>query len=428
MHKYLIAIVFICSFSIIGLAQQSQKQSFYILKASQVFDGEEMHSNWIVVVHNNLIEFAGVNTNISIPNDAVNIDLPGCTLMPGMIEGHSHLFLHPYNETSWNDQVLLESRAERIARAIIHAKNTLMAGFTTVRDLGTEGAGYDDIGLKQTIEKQIIPGPRMLVSTRAIVSTGSYGPKVLSFEQKSIKGAAEADGKDGLMKEIRTQIGNGADQIKLYADYYWGPYHKAMPTYTTEELSSAVEVAGSAGRKVVVHATTAEGMRRSIIAGVSTIEHGTEGTLELFKMMKQKGIAWCPTLSADEAIATYKGWRKGIDPEPESIKRKRNTFSQALASGVTICMGGDVGVFAHGDNARELEAMVDFGMKSIDALRSVTGINALVFNMEDKIGKLRKGLFADIIAVKGNPIKNISDLRNIMLVMKDGVIYRNIKD
>jgi imidazolonepropionase-like amidohydrolase len=401
----------------------SYSQDYYLLKADKVFDGEQMHTDWVVLVHNNLIEYAGTQGQLAVPINTKIIDLKNCTLMPGMIEGHSHLFLQPYNETSWNDQVLTETRAERVARATVHAKKTLLAGFTTVRDLGTEGAEYDDVGLKQAIEKHIIPGPRMIVATRAIVTTGSYGPRNLSNDLNYIKGAAEADGTDNLIKEVRTQIGKGADVIKLYADYYWGPGHKAMPTFTVEELKLAVEVAKSSGRQVVAHATSAEGMRRAILAGVTTIEHGTEGTLELFRMMKEKGIAYCPTVSADEAIAMYRGWKKEIDPEPESVKAKRNTFKLAMESGVTILMGGDVGVFAHGDNAREMETMAAYGMKSLDVLKAATSVNADVFNMANKIGRLKKGLFADIIAVEGDPSQNISQVRKIKLVMKDGVIY-----
>ena len=427
--NYMRKILFLCSFSIIicsfSVGQANIKEQYYLLKPLKVFDGEQLHNNWVVLIHNNKIEFAGV-VSPTLPANTILIELPNCTLLPGLIEGHSHLFLHPYNETPWNDQVLLESRAERLARAIEHAKSTLLAGFTTVRDLGTEGAEYDDVGLKQTIEKGIIPGPRMIVATRAIVATGSYGPKVLTFEQSTIKGAAEADGAEGLTKEIRTQIGKGADVIKLYADYYWGPGRKAMPTFTIEELKTAVEVANSAGRDVVVHASTAEGMRRAIIAGVATIEHGNEGNQELFSMMKNKKIAWCPTLSADIAIATYRGWKKGT-PEPEAVKIKRNAFKEAMTAGVTICMGGDVGVYSHGDNARELEAMVDYGMKPIDAIRSATSVNADVFKMNDRIGRIKSGLFADIIAVNGDPTINVSTIRNTKLVMKDGVIYLNEK-
>ncbi len=405
-------------YSMVGAAQT--KDSIYLLKPDRVFDGEQMHEGWQVLVKNNKITAAGNN----IPNteNAIIIELKGCTLLPGLIEGHSHLFLHPYNETSWDDQVLKESDAERIARATVHAKNTLFAGFTTVRDLGTEGAGYSDVGLKQAIEKGIIPGPRMLCATKAIVATGSYGPK-LKDEIDVLKGAAEADGEDALIKEVRNQIGKGADVVKLYADYRWGINKEAEPTFTVDELKKAVEVANSSGRIVAVHATTAEGMRRAIEAGVTTIEHGDNGTPEIFEMMKQKGIALCPTLAATDAIAQYKGWRKGIDEEPESVKLKRKSFNDALKAGVTICMGGDVGVFPHGDNAREMEMMVDYGMKPLDVLRSSTSVNADVFKINEMVGRIKSGLFADILVVKGNPSVNIHDIRNTMLVMKDGIIY-----
>ena len=400
---------------------QINRDSVYILQPARVFDGGQMHEGWQVVVKNDTITFAGV-LNKTIPNSKT-ILLTDCTLLPGLIEGHSHLFLHPYNETPWNDQVLKESRAERVARATVHAYKTLMAGFTTVRDLGTEGAGYDDVGLKTAIEKGIIPGPRMLVATRAIVATGSYGPKELSYDIDAPKGAAEADGLDGLIKEVRTQIGKGADVVKLYADYRWGINKEAVPTFTIDELKKAVEVAKSSGRIVAAHATTAEGMQRAIAAGVTTIEHGDNGTPEIFNLMKQKSIALCPTLAAGDAIEQYNGWQKGTDPEPLKIQQKRTSFKEALKTGVIICMGGDVGVFPHGDNAREMELMVDYGMKPIDVLQSATSVNADVFKINDKVGRIKPGLFADILVVKGDPSKNIHDLRNIKLVMKDGVIY-----
>ena len=382
-----------------------------------------MHEGWQVLVSGRLIVAVGTPAAVKAPPGAMIMDLKGMTLLPGLIEGHSHLFLHPYNEAPWNDQVLKESRAERLARATVHARKTLLAGFTTVRDLGTEGAGYDDVGLKEAIAKGIIPGPHMIVATRAIVATGSYGPKELSYDIEVPRGAAEADGMDALIKEIRTQIGKGADVIKLYADYRWGLNRHAAPTFTVEELRTAVEVAGSSGRQVVVHASTPEGMRRSILAGVATIEHGDEGTLEIFAMMKEKGIALCPTLAAGDAIEQYNGWKKGEEADPVKIKNKRRHFQEALASGVTICMGGDVGVFPHGDNAREMEAMVDYGMKPLDVLRSATSVNADVFRIGDQAGRIRAGLLSDLVVVAGDPSVNISEVRKVKWVMKEGVIY-----
>jgi len=394
----------------------------YLLRPDRVFDGEQVHEGWVVLVRGHFIASAGPASSVQVPADAITMDLHGATLLPGLIEGHSHLFLHPYNEVSWNDQVLKESRAERTARAVVHARETLLAGFTTVRDLGTEGAWYDDIGLKEAIEKQVIPGPRMLCATRAIVATGSYGPKELAYDIESPHGAAEADGLDGCTKEVRNQIGHGADLIKVYVDYRWGAGGTAQPTFTVDELKKMVEVAASSGRELVVHSSTTEGMRRAIEAGVSTIEHGEGGNPELFAAMKAKGIALCPTLAAGEAIQSYKGWKKGVDADPRSITAKKENFKQALASGVTICMGGDVGVYTHGTNGREMEDMVEYGMKPLDVLRCATSVNADVFRLPHS-GRVRAGNFADLVVVQGEPEKDMRRIRNIIWVMKDGVIY-----
>jgi imidazolonepropionase-like amidohydrolase len=396
------------------------QDTLLLLKPARVFDGNSMHNNWQILVQKERIMAVGENLKTNQPVRIIN--LPNCTLLPGLIEGHSHLLLHPYNETTWNDQVLTESRAERIARATVHARNTLLAGFTTVRDLGTEGADYDDVGLKKAIEKGIIMGPRMLVAGRALVATGSYGPKGFQSDVNILQGAEEADGVDNLSKAVRTQIGKGADLIKVYADYRWGVNQDAQPTFLEEELALVVKIANSSGRNVVAHAATAEGMRRAIMAGISTIEHGDNGTPEVFKLMVQKNVCLCPTLAAGDATSQYKGWKKGVEPEPERVATHRKTFKLALEAGVKICMGGDVGVFRHGDNAREMEMMHDYGMSNIEVLKSSTSINAETFGLKD-LGKIQPNYLADIIAVEGNPIDNISVIRKVKLVMKGGKIY-----
>lgn len=405
----------------INTSAQTVDKYTYIIP-SFVFDGETLHTDWAVLIKNNRIESVGEKRTMNVPASARKIELPNTTLLPGFIEGHSHLFLHPYNETSWNDQVMNESRAERTARAVNHAQKTLFAGFTTVRDLGTEGADFDDVGLKAAIDKGIIPGPRMIIATKAIVATGSYGPKLNNTEHIIIKGAAEADGIEGMTKEVRDQIGHGADVIKLYADYRWGVNREAMPTFTVEEMKQAVAVAASSGRKVVAHASTAAAMKRCVLAGISTIEHGDDGDAEVFEMMTKNNVALCPTISAGEAISEYAGWKKGMQPAPARIEAKRKSFQLALQKKVTICFGGDVGVFAHGDNVREMEAMVNYGMQPLDVLRSATSVNADVFGYAKNIGRIQSGLIADIVVVDGNPAQNISDARKIRLVMKDGKI------
>ena len=410
-------------FLLFSFFASAQTDSFYLLKPDRVFDGEAMHNGWIVLVHNNKIEAAG-DMNFKLPANTRVIELKGTTLLPGLIEGHSHLFLHPYNEVSWNDQVLHESRAERTARAVVHAHSTLLAGFTTVRDLGTEGALYDDVGVKTAIEKGIVPGPRMIVATRAIVAKGAYGPKYDNADIDLPQGAAETGNANELANEVRTQISKGADLIKIYADYRIGKNGDAAATFTVDELKAVVAIAKSSGREVVIHATTAEGMRRGIAAGVSTIEHGDGGTEQVFQLMKEQGVALCPTLAAGDAVLQYKGWKKGIDPEPQQITNKKRSFAAAMKSGVTICMGGDVGVFSHGDNAREMEMMVQYGMKPIDVLKSATSVNADVFGYKNEIGRIKKDLFADIIAVSGDPSTDIKNIRNVVFVMKDGNIYK----
>ncbi|MBS1526365.1 MAG: amidohydrolase family protein [Bacteroidetes bacterium] len=417
----------ICLLSLFGYSlafgQDTVSSRYTLLEPDRVFDGRQMHNGWWVLLNGNKIEAAGEPSTIKVPAETKTIALKGETLMPGMIEGHSHLFLHPYNETSWDDQVLKESRAERTARAVVHARETLMAGFTTTRDLGTEGAGYDDVGLKTAIEKGIIPGPRMLVATRAIVATGSYGPKSLIPEADVIKGGEETDGVEGIMHTVRSQIGHGADIVKIYVDYRWGLNKTAQPTFTEDEIKAAVAAAKSSGRMVAVHSGTTEGMRRAIAAGVNTIEHGDGGTPGLFAEMKEKGIALCPTLAATEAIMSYEGWKKGVDPEPFAVKHKHEIFTEAMKAGVTICMGGDVGVFPHGDNAREMVLMAEYGMKPIDVLRSATSVNAQVFRLND-LGNIKPGYLADLVAVQGDPSADISAVKQVKLVMKDGVIYR----
>jgi imidazolonepropionase-like amidohydrolase len=286
----------------------AQAPAATLLHPAAVFDGYELHPGWAVLIEGQKITAAGPAAQLGSPSGVRTVELPGLTLLPGLIEGHSHLLLHPYNETSWNDQVLLEPLALRVARATVHAQKTLLAGFTTARDLGTEGAGYADVGLKQAINEGIIPGPRLLVATRALVATGSYGPHLAAVEDLP-QGAQEADGVDNLVRAVREQISHGADVVKVYADYRWGLGGAAEPTYSLEELTLIVQTARAAGRGVVAHASTAEGMRRATLAGVETIEHGDGGTPEVFKLMKARGVALCPTVAASDAISRYRGWR-----------------------------------------------------------------------------------------------------------------------
>ena len=410
-------LLFACTCAGVAQTQPASEPSItFLLKPAHVFDGDAMHDGWAVRVKGERIEAAGPAAQIDSSGAKV-IELPAATLLPGLVEGHSHVLLHAYSETPWNDQVEHEGLGLRVARATNHLRSTLMAGFTTVRDLGTEGAGYADVELKQAVDQGIIVGPRMLVTTRAIVVTGSYGPKGFAPEWRVPQGAEEADGVDSLTRTVRDQIGHGADWIKLYGDYRWGPHPGSHPTFSLEEMKLAVETAKSAGVPVAVHTSTPEGMRRAILAGAETIEHGNDGTPEIFQLMVKHHVALCPTLTAGS------GGRPGTtEKESPATMRKRASFKAALEAGVTILSGSDVGTFPHGDNAYELERMVDFGMSPAAALRAATSVAGHVLHME--IGQVKPGMLADLIAVDGNPAKEISALRSVKFVMKGGIVYK----
>ncbi|RKQ50700.1 imidazolonepropionase-like amidohydrolase [Roseivirga pacifica] len=407
------------TFFLLIAAFSLKAQHDYLLKPDRVFDGTEMHSDWVVAVKRNIITYAGPAKDISAKQI---IELKGKTLMPGIIEGHSHILLHPYNETSWNDQVLVESVAERSARAVNHLKASLMAGVTTMRDLGSEGAGYADVGLKQAVEKGVIPGPRLLVAGKAIVATGSYGPAGFHEGVTVPLGAEAADGTD-LVRVTRDQIGHGADFIKVYADYRWGPNGVAAPTFTVEELKTIVAVAKSSGRYVVAHASSDEGMRRAIEAGVETIEHGDGGSLETFRLMKEKSVGFCPTIAAGHSISLYSGWDGSEANEPGRIRNKKASINRAIEAGVTLVFGGDVGVFPHGKNVIEAIMMVEYGINVKQTLHSMTAGNADLFHLAD-LGNIKKDFLADLIAVDGNPLEDITVLEQVSFVMKDGVVYK----
>ena len=355
----------------------SLRAAVFVLKPARVFDGVELHEGWGVVVRDDKIEQAGPAAALPTPSDAKIIELPVATLLPGLIDTHSHVLLHPYSETPWNDQVARETESLRVARATNHLRRTLQSGFTTLRDLGTEGAGWADVGLKQAVEQGIVPGPRLVIATKALVATGSYGPKGYAAEWTVPQGAVEVDGHDALIREVRNQIGHGADWVKVYADYRWGPKGEAAPTFSLEELKLIVETARSSGRPVSAHAVTPEGMRRAVLAGVETIEHGTAGTPEVFRLMKEHNVALVPTLAAT-------GLRPGA----------KEAFQAAL----------------------------EFGLPAPAALQAATSVAARILHLEDKIGRVQPGLLADLLAVEGNPAVEIGALRRVRLVMKGGAL------
>jgi imidazolonepropionase-like amidohydrolase len=396
----------------------------FVLKPARVYDGvaPTPHEGWAVLVRGSRIESAGPAADLKIPEGAKVIELPGMTLLPGLIDAHTHVLLHPYNEATWNDQVLKEALGLRVARATNHLRDVLQSGFTLIRDLGTEGAGYTDVGLKEAVNQGIIPGPRMLVTTKAIVATGAYAPKGFAPELRIPQGAEEAGGVDSLMSVVRDQISKGADWIKIYADAAMGGA-AIRPSFTEAEIKLIVETAKSQGIPVVAHAMSKEGIRRSVVGGVETIEHGNQGDAEVFRLMAQHNVALCPTLAATEANSRYAGWQPGT-PITASMRAGKAMFKEARDVGVKIVNGSDMGVFRHGDGARELELMVEYGMKPAEALHAATSDAAQAMHMGDRLGTVKAGYLADLIAVEGDPTQAIEALRKVKLVMKGGVLYK----
>ena len=411
-------------------APEADSKAAVLLRPAQVWTADEgkPHAGWSVLIQGERITSVGPENKIIVPKGTKVIELPGMTLTPGLMDIHSHLFLHPYNEALWDDQVLKEPVPYRTLRAANHARATLLSGFTTLRDLGTEGAGFADVALKQAIADGLIIGPRLFVATRAIVATGAYGPAPRGLRPDTCctpQGAQEASGVAEVISAVREQAGRGADWIKVYADFTWGPGGSAQPTFSEEELKAAVETAHLSGRPVAAHAYTAEGMRHAVLAGVDTIEHGFGGTPEIFKLMAERGIPLIPTLTAWEGYAQYfEHYIPGSSPPSEWMQQSANAVRLALKAGVVVGNGSDVGVFTHGTNYRELEWLVRVGMTPIQALSAATSVDAKILRKEGDLGRVRPGMLADLIAMPGDPTQNIAAIEHVEFVMKGGVVYK----
>lgn len=401
-------------------------QEVTAIRCGRFFDGRalELRPNVVVLVEGKRIRDVGAS--IAIPAGATVIDLSRATVMPGLIDAHTHMFLHGLR---YDEALLKKSLQYRAIFATVAARKTLLAGFTSIRDVETEGAWYGDVALRDAINDGLVIGPRMQCATRALSITGGYTPYGYSPDVEIPRGAQLVDGVDGVRKAVREQLGFGADLIKIYADHPRRPNPDpdkltGWPTFSFDEIKAIVDEAAKVGAKVAAHVYSSGPAQTAIRAGVASLEHGMYLDEATFRLMAEKHVYWVPTLSA---------YLQGMDdprltPEARRVKvgtteKHRETFQRALKLPVTIAFGTDLSG-NHEDAAQEFVWMVRAGMKPLDALRSATISSATLMNWQDRVGTIERGKLADIVAVDGNPVEDIVAMKRMLFVMKDGVVYK----
>lgn len=401
--------------------QAPVSQEKTLIKAGRLVDvraGRVLANQNILIQGDRIVE---VGPNVAVPPDAKVVDLSNSTVLPGLIDNHTHVLLqaHP-TPTDYDEQLIKESIAYRAIRATVSARIALESGFTTIRDLETEGAMYADVDVKTAINRGIIPGPRMFVATRALAPTGMYNPTRFSWELEMPGGVQFADGADGVRKAVREQIKYGADWIKYYADtgtqFRDGAIH-SRPSYTDEESKALVDEAHRMGHKVAAHAGGKEAIDSALRAGVDTIEHGNGMDEELAALMVSKGAYWCPTL--------YIYNRGGRSANSEMMQARERGFRSALQKGVKIIYGTDIGGYAWTESeSKDFALMVKWGMTPMQAIQAATLVGATAIDQQERFGAIEAGKFADIVAVSGDPTADITLLEHVQFVMKGGVIYK----
>ena len=400
-----------------------------VIKAARLIDGKSdvVQNDVAVVVEGDRIVAVGRQSDIAskIPAGAQVIDLGGATILPGLIDNHTHVLLQgDITAADYDEQILKESNPYRAIRATAAVRTALMNGFTTIRDLETEGAMYTDVDVKTAIARGVIPGPRMFVATRAMAPTGMYPLLGYSWELKMPEGVQIVDGPEDIRKAVREEARFGADWIKFYADrrYYLGTDGRlrSWVNFTDEELKMLVSEAHRLGKKVAAHAIGWDGIDAALRAGVNTIEHGDGLTDDLLDRMIAQKVYWCPTIFVGVYVAAGRGgiWPKMVDLE-------RIAFGKAVKKGALISYGTDAGGYAWTENqAQEFAYMVRYGMSTMAAIKSATSVAAKLLDQSDNFGTIEAGKLADIVAVKGDPIADISELTRVSFVMKGGVVYK----
>jgi imidazolonepropionase-like amidohydrolase len=431
MHRNLVFVIGLALFIAQGVvaAFAGEPPDTYI-RAGKLLDvrAGRIASNQVIVIHEGRIERIAAAAQVSIPSGAKVVDLSNATVLPGLIDAHTHIFLTGEDNGRYDEQLLKESWQYRTIEAVLNAKRDLDAGFTSMRDVETEGAMYSDVDVRNAINRGLIPGPRLQVATRAISTTGGYPLEGYSPEVPVPSGVQIADGPDEARKAVREQIKYGADLIKIYGThrFRFTPDGKlvSIPTFTLEEIRAIVDEAHSEGVKVACHAYSGPGLHRCIDAGVDSIEHGIDLDDTAVQKMVAKGIWLVPTLypyegstrKEDEALSGGKASRASLH-EP--------SFKKAMAGGVKIAFGTDAGPFPHGTQAIEFEYMTRFGMAPLEAIRCATLHAADLMGWSDSVGEIAPGKFADIIAVEGNPLEDVQQLERVKFVMKGGAVIRN---
>jgi imidazolonepropionase-like amidohydrolase len=417
---------------LVSSAAWASAEEAVVIRAGVLLDGKgEARRDQVIVVRGTRIEASGDAATVKVPAGATVVDLSRATVLPGLIDAHTHIFLQGEDpkEGGYDAQLLLHGLAYRAARATVSARRALEQGFTTIRDLETEGAGYGDVGIKKAIERGHIPGPRMFVVTRAISTSGGYPLEGYAPEVVVPKGAQLVDGPVEARKAAREQLDNGADWVKVYMTHrsWVGKDGRlvSQPTLTLEEIKAVVDETHGWGKKVACHAYGGEGLHRALDGACDSIEHGLDLDDAAVAQMVRQGTWYCPTLAV-----YYDGWAPADTPQGQTDRKRAEvhgpSFQKAMKAGVKIVFGTDIGGLSWSEPiAQEFPRMVELGMSPKDALRAATASAAEMLGMTGQIGVIAPGAYADIVAVAGDPLADVGVLKNIAFVMKDGKVFRN---